>query len=488
MAVTFTHYSVELQIAPDSVTSKSLETTNNVSSNKAVKIIKWELHKEYGIHVEEVTKQVAMKSYLYIINELYSVIEIITLKLGCIRESLRWITKRGITLQQTCNKGPDLAKELPSVMRLLKTGPCELLQYKVRLHEKTQWKIKVFNEFMINITIHEAYTPYSDDCEGYSINVADGKDVNENILINLCGYIVQESVYTASEHGIINVNIVNPTEVHFIITYQVHITGYAYRFRNATLNHLNHSIISYSTPTWIFYHNSILEYIWYYSIPPSIDHLHVLDGKLLTIFAPKLVIEHFSCSLDISLVFFEHGLQPRGWMLLLPSLSPRADVPLTIDVSKHKYTTILLRTTIETILFIIIDIKVSKDSQKVQPENDLVSTDQHVNKGSLYYSHFRSKYNRAMKFTLDYLSYEGSTLNMPLTWITNFPAGHELILQDTRGRFVIVLHFSITSEYLLLLLLLLKLLSYCPSYYYIYFIKMITLTEEHIFTSIYIGL
>ena len=80
------------------------------------------------------------------------------------------------------------------------TVPCGSIQYTswaLNSQVREVWEIHVHISLILNITILQAYVPYSDHCSPHAIEVHEGLAVSDHSFIDIfCGMIKYESIYT----------------------------------------------------------------------------------------------------------------------------------------------------------------------------------------------------------------------------------------------------------------------------------------------------
>jgi hypothetical protein len=129
------------------------------------------------------------------------------------------------------------------------------------------WYITVHRSFMINITVHQAYVPYTDQCTSHHLDFMEGHSSTVTLLARFCGHSHREVVYTKGNKALVRMN--HSVESVFLAAiYQVHIKGYAFRFHNTYLLfppawnvHIPHQ------PAFVVYVRNTYQLTWFYTKP-----------------------------------------------------------------------------------------------------------------------------------------------------------------------------------------------------------------------------
>jgi hypothetical protein len=118
-------------------------------------------------------------------------------------------------------------EENPKVLELKSYGivshrsPCGTVQHSLSRAKFATWLITVRHSFMINITIHKAYVPFSDLCSPDYLAINEGHQIRAGSVIEVfCGHILLESVYTKFNKGMLTTNPAVLT--HLTASYQTH--------------------------------------------------------------------------------------------------------------------------------------------------------------------------------------------------------------------------------------------------------------------------
>ena len=217
-------------------------------------------------------------------------------------------------------------------------SPCGTVQHFPNNAVFAKWLITVHSSFMINITIHKAYVPFSEWCRPDFLVINEGHQLRAMSMIeSFCGHILLESVYTMFNKAMLMS--VNPAVLtHLTASYQVHQQGYAYRFIGNQLFKFwqHYSIAVQDRPKIIIYASRHIEYVWHYVTP----HLLAYQPFSHPVVAS---ITKFICSTKLSFLVMKEGLLPIQWVKQYGQhFLCNSSTPFNISLSKHMYFTILL--------------------------------------------------------------------------------------------------------------------------------------------------
>ena len=243
------------------------------------------------------------------------------------------------------------------------TSPCSIIYFKSRNPVVAKWLIKVYNMFMVNVTIDSAYIPYSDKCRLHDIEVHDGLNVTGHSMIDhYCGVISGEVAYTQYNRAMVQLQlstVVQQIQVHMIVQYQIHMQNVAYRF---------HDVEQFCVPNWLHvnilpstieFTNGLLRYIWYLSssVLYSVDHITKdkiynepnIYGKI-NVSQPLLIqydlnVSTFECQNNSSYLEIYRGLLPASWYMW--ATAPQTvihcgDTTVIYKLDFHLYFTVIL--------------------------------------------------------------------------------------------------------------------------------------------------
>ena len=226
-------------------------------------------------------------------------------------------------------------------------SPCGHIHFETWLHGTIQnlhWQIIVHKTFMINISISEAFVPYTDNCEGENVVVREGH--GGELIAHFCGHISKEFVYTKRNEALLFVDLKSmygfmpPLSPRLEASYQIHALGSAYRFTNpCTRNQSAEKIIFHKLPSVAVYHSKHLYYFWYLANSIYIDYMPLLGAMQVTVSALQCEFESTSLSLHPGILTWYraiHQLPP------LHKLACNGTVPNIIEIDHHMYATLTL--------------------------------------------------------------------------------------------------------------------------------------------------
>ena len=172
---------------------------------------------------------------------------------------------------------------MPEKLNIL--GSCLRMAAPTQKRVKSAWWITVHRSFMINITVVEAYIPYTAFCatngeifnsntsvlcihEGHCSGHKKEHVHRDQVIEYFSGHILSETVYTKWNKATVFINIgtdveTSPFPVHIEYLYQIHSRGMAYRFTDNFVLPPQWSV-SHSPCQLLFIH-SCLHYKWYLS-------------------------------------------------------------------------------------------------------------------------------------------------------------------------------------------------------------------------------
>ena len=227
------------------------------------------------------------------------------------------------------------------------------------------WYITVHKSFMLNITIHEAYTLYSDDCSGHWIDIYEGHSATEIARIErLCGYEYHNIIFTKGHKGMIAMN---KTEKYsyLMASYQIHAHGYAYKFMGPNISLVHYSSWNITTPhplTLAYYLHNQYYCVWYYTMPViSLDEekgiksiswidsdnrkIYYSDRIVYTNQSVYVLVHQFTCISEKSRLKIYEGLIPMNEIFVKPSKHlAKCNVTenLMPGINHHRFLSILL--------------------------------------------------------------------------------------------------------------------------------------------------
>ncbi len=350
------------------------------------------------------------------------------------------LAKVSARIKERCTARHDISIAITHTTNYATTFPCECLFLDVRItqHQSLDMYFQVDNPFMINITFIEGYVPYTESC---TTNVVTVKDINHAIngrnatLIALCGYILLESVYTLSNKGLIVIDATEGARVNTLISYHIHTKGHSFRSQSPRLSH-RHKIDIADRPCWIFYEGGIVSYLWYYNWPLPLGSA-IEDTENIKFYPVYLAVHRFQCTSTYSTrLFIGKGLLPKIWMDKSDTAIYCSNKASYIVLTRHKYTTVLLKSLVRAHFSIKIKFHVSNEYHQVPfirtPERKVSFVGSYLN-FKLYY--FVEGSLGAVQLNIERVAIDGYQRNVPSQWIHNLPHVHPLNLVDTKGNF-----------------------------------------------------
>ena len=152
----------------------------------------------------------------------------------------------------------------PGGMMILPCGSIQYTSWDLRKEVQQIWKINVHVSLMLNITILQAYVPYSVNCSSNNIAVYDGLGVHRESHIDFfCGMIKYESIYSKQNKATIQLQYNASILAHTVIlvsTYTVLFSGQARKCLNTSIPQ---NIFSNVVPSFSLYVQERQFYFWY---------------------------------------------------------------------------------------------------------------------------------------------------------------------------------------------------------------------------------
>jgi ribosomal protein S19 len=210
------------------------------------------------------------------------------------------------------------------------TSPCHILLVKSDTPTYVTWFITVHKTLIVNVTVIKAYVSYTDTCSSHSVAVWEGHSFTEYASHEkFCGHILLESSYTKSYKGAVSVyasSTIQFTTVEVLASYQVHTSGYAYRFNshmfalcygngNAWLHRFNRK------PSWTLHVNKNYVMVWYIANGFAHIPLHFDKGRrdveqpFSAMILTFVHIKQFKCISNKSDITIYAGLVPFQWTI-----------------------------------------------------------------------------------------------------------------------------------------------------------------------------
>ena len=242
-----------------------------------------------------------------------------------------------------------LDKHSPSKSGNRFTSPIGQIHFKSWIYhtEELKWHITVNKYFMINISIYEAYVPYTETCTHQNIAIQEYRD--GSTIAQFCGHTSMECVYTKYNVAQLLMNVMSthyiaPYPPKFIASYQIHAVGLAYRFDYpcSSANHRskNNGIIHVDQqPSFSVYISRHLHYFWYLSNS-------IYSHKMPLIGIMQVVVSVLQCEFDSTSLSVYPGILNwyRATYQVLPLHRLTCDNTTlnVINITSHMYATVKL--------------------------------------------------------------------------------------------------------------------------------------------------
>ena len=235
-----------------------------------------------------------------------------------------------------------------SLNQSLMTSPCHTIYFETYSVSK-MWQITVHESFMVNITIHRGFLPYTNKCKVYKMNVYEGNAMDDEAIIEtVCGALQKESIYTRYHSALLFVAIRSKSQlflVHILATYQVHIQGKATKIqiptcfpKTWTLKVAPNNILPDANPRVLLYTQHFLYYFWYISNTRPVNGMmsyHQLNLARLNCWSQHVILSIYP------------GLLSSYWTAWVMQPEYAYTCNLTnvhiLNITFHMYSTITLR-------------------------------------------------------------------------------------------------------------------------------------------------
>ena len=291
------------------------------------------------------------------------------------------------------------------------SAPCKQIHFS-SIHPVTlELFITVQTALSINITVLEAYVPYSENCYQHYISIIDASQIN-----TFCGYVKEEIIYTFYPQGTITMEASKTFLAHNIrlhMVYEAHLRGLAYRFSEFYFLPTWNVSITHS-PSFVLFSEDRLKYVWYL-------HNEVTRSKsLITVNTTLVTIQFYSCSNNDSALAVYAGL--LNWNLIKWRAKPIKKLFCTflkldsVAMTFHWYATAILDTSsLEADLGLNIVFSISpvdiESSLKEEIVNDMLHIKHDRTMHDLpYITH--STYQHVVHMSTDYFHYTGENFNV----------------------------------------------------------------------------
>ncbi len=199
------------------------------------------------------------------------------------------------------------------------------------------WQITVHRSYVINVTIYDAYVPYSDNCRKHFISLYEGiNQSNETSISQHCGHVMMESMYTLSNKALFVITCNSrapPHTVHLLMGYQLINVNTAYRSSGDSVN-IPPGLHSNIAPSFMIHELDSTFYVWYIMADVLFVNNHPTKklnpyglysckkkrrwhGKkppaYMSFFNVK--IKNYSCTGRDSYIAVHRGLLPSRWIV-----------------------------------------------------------------------------------------------------------------------------------------------------------------------------
>ena len=406
---------------------------------------------------------------------------------------LKWLLHKVTHIRAECILGKTyvIHKE-PTVYKL--SSPCKTIFIDAGMYKNIVWALKVHKSLTINITIHKAYILQSSDCTFgalfiYQYNdLALAKQYNNETYLKLCGHIMMETMYTKNEKGMIAIIPFSKSTTvllkHLHASYQTNVKGFAYRFRPRDIE--IQGIYTRIRPSWIYYQDQMLEYIWYICNGPvmtsqaktsvlkerGVNNEDVLSfpRRNVSIVTTVLKVENFLCVSGGSEIITSPGLLPKEYVQSSGKVTYCGTTSILILMS-HKYMTILLRRLYSDATFNIelsFNHSITRNSEVLLPPNHdriytipplqssvqvttFIAYEQNILSAFTEKSQNGMKHrvpdisskerqimeekmlNMRLSVTLSKLRFKGIQMSLPSSWAESPIIGNHIPLHNTKG-------------------------------------------------------
>jgi hypothetical protein len=310
---------------------------------------------------------------------------------------------------------------------------------------------------MINITVKQAYVPYTDHCTNHHLNIVEGHvSHNVSILEKFCGHSSNEVIYTKGNKAVVQISTSHTGECMYLFAvYQVHIKGWASKFYQHHLLYplAWHISIPYHLAYKIFF-KDLYHLIWFYT-RPVITHKPVLSQNSDTMSARStfsvdksaiktlwytnkdgpyyaawtgytqtshyLFIQQFTCNTKRSMLYIQDGLV-HSKTENQQAFQCNRQYPFIPLIKKHQYTRVdLYLDLVDPNVNYTMTLHQSESSQAVKMIEVLGDTS-----SSIYQYHYDSpliyySVDSYLTLTVTSFSYEGRRHNVMADYIHSLP-------------------------------------------------------------------
>ena len=228
------------------------------------------------------------------------------------------------------------------------TSPCHRITLRSWEVVAKSWYIKVHKSFIVNITIYEAFVPYTDWCSPHHITVLENTKQADNVTIDqFCGLIRMEPVYTKGREGVIYLYSdaqILPTEIHIIAGYQVCKQELVYRYNENTTGLITQWAVNRRPSLSYLFHGNMV-YFWYTTASIYVPVQGDNNTSSFVISQPSVLLNSFICSGDRSDISMYPGLLPMYWVLgkVNPIDSIKCNLTRSRNITvQHLHSTVVL--------------------------------------------------------------------------------------------------------------------------------------------------
>ena len=321
--------------------------------------------------------------------------------------------------------------------------------------------IYVTSNFNFNITIHNSYVDYSDDCKRSSIKVVNGFTIKNNMHVSTyCGHIVSETMYTRynKAHMLLLTGTYYATTIKAV--YQAHIQGLAFSLSGINASLLDLTINVTGIPYSVYKVGGHLDYIWYYThaIRYGMNLQDVPKSSPLrrpALYA-NVTVHAFQCRGRHTFLHITHGLLPYSWLPQVEGqhLFCNLTSNYSVDVSGHRFFSILLQVALDEIPLILF-INAGQASDFMETGNSFGSTE-NTRYNAYHKRHitgftmqtYTPGYGKTLTLTVKHFKYRGAMSNILPYLVNTVQEGNEKqdsLLLQSQGKntfeLMIFMHF-----------------------------------------------
>ena len=214
-------------------------------------------------------------------------------------------------------------------------SPCKQINYKSKLPGISEWHISVRKGFVMNITIEQAFVPFTKTCQYDKIRF----HVDSSSRVRtVCGHVQAEIIYTNNHTGLLQIHTKYRSYIH-MFHMSTFYEALAKQFIHKKDIKLTDSVYPVPNTVHYLYHT---QYLWHFSYS-----LHIVNGFPEVAF-PVLAV-YYNCSSNADLALYSGMLPPplTQWRVkpeISVSCERRSSFTQRLDFSFH--TTLALKTSL----------------------------------------------------------------------------------------------------------------------------------------------